>query len=184
MALTADADLVPHHEKPLGWADVIYEKRFTVPVPRRHVWAWLQDPATFTRQVWPFRVEFVAGSGVGGASGMEPGVLNAHHGPLLNFSGVITAVDNGTDGHGASRDLHYCYGSYALGLRFIRPALLRFEVSDAADGDDATDVTLRVESFVRPGWSGVWTLAQRMFFAPFSGQMAKGARNRGRRSAA
>ena len=68
---------------PSGFVTHAYRRSFAVPFEIGRVWGWLNDPATFSEgQVWPFRVEFVEG-------GFEPGVLNAHHGPLLNVAGVI-----------------------------------------------------------------------------------------------
>ena len=68
---------------PPGFVNHVYRKSFTTPHRISQVWTWLNDPATFTEgQVWPYRVEFVDG-------GFEPGVLNVHHGPLINFAGAI-----------------------------------------------------------------------------------------------
>lgn len=134
-----------------------YLRSFRTPHPVPAVWAWLNDPATFTEgQVWPYRVEFVSG-------GFEPGVLNVHHGPLLNVAGAIGEV-RGPEGGVAFRDLRYFYGSYAISPRLVRPTRLRFW----AEGDGAaTLVTLRLDSFVRRGFVGAWDLSQRVFWSRF-----------------
>jgi hypothetical protein len=126
------------------------------------VWAWLNDPATFVEgQVWPFRVEFVGG-------GFEPGVLNVHHGPLMNFAGAIGEVRDPETG-AAYRDLKYFYGSYAISPRLVRPTRLQFW-AEASDG--GTLVTLQVDSFARSFFMKPWDLAQRGFWSRFPRWMA------------
>ena len=144
---------------PEGFVTHVYRKTFTVPYyPRGRVWAWLNDPATFVEgQVWPFRVEFVDG-------GFEPGVLNVHHGPLINFAGVIGEVRDPEDGVTAYRDLKYLYGSYALSPRLSRPTRLQFWAGEEAGG---TTVTLQLDSLVRRSFVRPWDLAQRVFWSRF-----------------
>lgn len=77
-------------------------------------------------------------------AGFSEGVLNAHHGPLLNFPGVLTEIQDEK-----YRDLHYYYGSYALSLRWIRPTRLQFWVEDMLDG--GCKVIGQVDSFVKWG---------------------------------
>ncbi|MEM8834466.1 MAG: hypothetical protein AAGD00_01475 [Planctomycetota bacterium] len=144
-----------------------YEASFDVPVARERLWAWLNDPDTFVKgQVWPFRVEFVEGTGIHGGSGFEPGVLNVHHGPGLNVAGVIVEIDPGDDGKGRFRDLAYYYGSFALSPRLIRPTRLRFWLDDAAE-NGATRLRVRVDSLTRKSWAGLWTRAQDVFWKRF-----------------
>ena len=51
----------PPHPLPPGFVEHVFESRFTIDAARERVWAWLEDPATFTEgQVWPYRVEFLA----------------------------------------------------------------------------------------------------------------------------
>ena len=173
---------------PEGFVTHVYRKTFTVPHPRGRVWAWLNDPATFVEgQVWPFRVEFVDG-------GFEPGVLNVHHGPLMNFAGVIGEVRDPEPGVTAYRDLKYLYGSYALSPRLARPTRLQFwagsvgvgVAGDAADSSGAgggTTVTLQLDSLVRGGFVRMWDLAQRVFWSRFPRWMRsaleEGSRNGG-----
>jgi hypothetical protein len=139
-----------------------YRKRFETPHPVVRVWDWLNDPATFTEgQVWPFRVEFVDG-------GFEPGVLNVHHGPLINFAGVIGEVRGPVEGRAAYRDLKYFYGSYALSLRLFRPTRLQFWAEPAPEiGAGVTLVTLQLDSLVRGSFAGAWELSQRAFWSRF-----------------
>lgn len=143
---------------PNNFVSHVHRKTFVAPYPTGEVWTWLNDPATFTEgQVWPYRVEFVDG-------GFEPGVLNVHHGPLLNFAGVIGEVRPPTPDAAGYRDLPYFYGSYAISPRLIRPTRLQFWVEKTAGG---TAVTLQVDSLVRPWFGWYWTLAQSIFWARF-----------------
>ncbi len=135
-----------------------HEFSFVHGAPRERVWAWLNDPGTFTRQVWPYRVEFVDG-------GFEEGVLNVHHGPFLCVAGMMTEVDAGPDGLGRYRELRYFYGSHVVSLRAVRPLSLEFWVEDAGEG--ATRITGRLDSLVRPWARGAWGLIQRTFWPSF-----------------
>ena len=170
------AALSPRQGAPRGFVPHAFERTSRIEAPREHVWAWLNTPETFTRQIWPYRVEFVDGSGISGGGGFEPGVLNIHHGPLLNCPGVITEVDSGADGRGAFRDLQYYYGAFIISPRLIRPRRLRFWVEDAPDGGCA--LRLRVECDVRRWIRSVWTTAQRPFWASFYRWAARGSRRR------
>lgn len=150
---------------PSGFVRHEYERSFRISSPRARVWRWLEEPETFVRgQLWPFRVEFVSAD-PDVPPGFHVGGLNIHHGPLMSFAGILTEIREGT-----YRDLRYFYGSYVIGLRFIRPTRLEFELWDAPDG--GTDVTLRVTSFVRRWLAGVWTLGQRAFWSRFPRWMA------------
>lgn len=144
---------------PAGFVRHSYRKSFETPYAVERVWGWLNDPATFTEgQVWPFRVEFVDG-------GFEPGVLNVHHGPFINFAGVIGEMRSPDDGRVAYRDLKYFYGSYALSPRLARPTRLQFWVEPGARAE--TRVTLRLDALVRGPFAGVWELSQRAFWSRF-----------------
>jgi len=131
--------------------------------------------------MFPFRVEFVAGSGIRGGGGFEPGVLTLHHGPGLHFCGIITDVDAGLDGDGLARDLWYTYGAFALSPRLIRPVRLRFDLAEGDSPGDSTRLELLVTSHVRPFMHAPWTLAQRMFWAPFAKSATRGVRRSTRR---
>lgn len=145
----------------------VYRKTFETPHPISEVWRWLNDPATFTEgQVWPFRVEFVDG-------GFEPGVLNAHQGTFINFSGVIGEVRGPEDGAAAYRDLEYFYGSYALSPRLARPTRLQFWAEPSSRPGAGTRVTLRLDSLVREPLIRPWELAQRVFWSRFPRWMGR-----------
>lgn len=121
---------------------------------------------TFTRgQPWPYRVEFLDTPQPDGtvARGFDVGTLNAHHGPFLNFCGVVSKVE--VTETRAVRDLEYAYGAYAVAFRLIRPTRLGIEV--VSTGEASCRVTIQVESFVRPWISSIWTLAQRCFWLGF-----------------
>ena len=133
------------------------------------MWAWLNAPATFTEgQVWPYRVEFVDG-------GFEPGVLNVHHGPLINFAGAIGEVRELGEGV-AYRDLKYFYGSYAISPRLSRPTRLQFWAEEAEDG---TLVTVQLDSLVRRPFVRLWDLSQRIFWSRFPRWMGSVLTSRG-----
>ena len=134
--------------------------------PWTAVWAWLMRPETFTKgPLWPYRVEFIDTPQADGtvSRGFEVGTLNAHHGPFLNFCGVISRIEERPSG--AVRDLEYSYGAYALAFRLIRPHLLRISV-DAVE-ETQCRVTVHVGAYVRRGMSGLWTFAQRCFWPGF-----------------
>ncbi|MEL7534355.1 MAG: hypothetical protein AAFN10_23820 [Bacteroidota bacterium] len=152
--------------QPQGFVPHTYRFEVDSKRSRREIWQWLNTPETFTKnQVWPFRVEFVAPEGSDKAD-FSVGVLNAHHGPMLNFSGVLTEIRAEE-----YRDLHYYYGSYALSLRWIRPTRLQFWLADNPDG--GCKVIGQVDSFVKPAFSGFWSFAQRFFWGQFRWWMPK-----------
>lgn len=157
---------------PPGFVPHVYRSVFEVPYPWKRVWGWLNDPATFTGgQVWPFRVEFLDG-------GFEPGVLNVHHGPFINFAGVIGEVRSPGEGAAGYRDLKYFYGSYALSPRLCRPTRLQFWVEEPPDaagpGRETSRVTLQLDSLVRRSFLRPWHLSQRLFWSRFPGWMRAG----------
>ena len=146
---------------PHGFVEHAYERSFVAPFPVGRVWAWLNDPATFTEgQIWPYRVEFVRG-------GFEPGVLNVHHGPFLNAAGVIGEVRDPAPGAPGHRDLKYFYGSYALSPRFVRPTRLRFWAEGLTSLAGSTRVSLELDALVRRPFVPVWELSQKIFWSRF-----------------
>ena len=156
---------------PPGFVLHVYRKSFTTTHQITRVWAWLNDPATFTEgQVWPYRVEFVDG-------GFEPGVLNVHHGPLINFAGAIGEVREPGEGVIAYRDLKYFYGSYAISPRLARPTRLQFWAEESESG---TLVTVQLDSLVRRPFVRLWDLSQRMFWSRFPGWMGSSLADVGR----
>ncbi len=132
-----------------------------LPAPIHIVWGWLNTPETFTKgQLWPYRVEFVSGDPARRAAGFAEGIQNAHHGPLMNFAGVLAQV---RPPH--YRDLQYYYGSYALSFRLIRPTRLQFWLAARPDG--TTQLHGRVDSYVRRGIGPLWSGTQRLFWQSF-----------------
>ena len=152
---------------PSGFVTHAYRRSFAAPFEIGRVWGWLNDPATFSEgQVWPFRVEFVEG-------GFEPGVLNVHHGPLLNVAGVIGEVRDPRPDIPAYRDLKYFYGSYAISPRLVRPTRLQFWAGMTDFEDGGTLVTLRLDSLVRCPFVPLWEHSQRLFWSRFPVWMKK-----------
>ena len=143
----------------------VYERAWTLDRPRGRVWRWLNDPRTFTdSQVWPFRVEFIDEGAT--RSGMTPGVLNVHHGPLMCLAGVVgDVVPPRSNGEPAYRDLQYLYGSYALSLRLIRPTRLQFWLNHV--DANSCRLRLRLDSLVLPRVEPLWTWGQRAFWSRF-----------------
>lgn len=147
----------PDQPAPAGWRSPAHARRFTLAAPRERVWAWLDDPATFTdTQIGPFRVEFLGSAGPGD---FTPGVVTTHHGPLLHLPGVIGEVRSGE-----YRDLQYLYGAYAVSFRLLRPTRLQFTVADAGDG---AEVEVRIDAHVHPRAERFWTASQRVFWRRF-----------------
>lgn len=147
------------HGAPEGFTGHSYRKTFETSYDVETVWRWLNDPATFTGgQIWPFRVEFVNG-------GFEPGILNVHHGPFINFAGVIGEVRGPGEEAAAYRDLKYFYGSYALSPRLARPTRLQFWAEPVSGV--GTRVTLQLDSLVREPFIRPWQLAQKAFWSRF-----------------
>ena len=172
---------IPAQPCPPGFQTHAFERTFEVACAWHVPWDWLMQPETFTSgQIWPFRVEFLATPQADGGTtrDFEVGTLNAHHGPFMNFCGVISRVEVEDDG--AVRDLEYSYGSYALAFRLIRPTMLRIQVQ--ALSEDRCRVTVRVESFVKSWCAGLWTLAQRCFWPGFGLALRRSCRKAGRSS--
>lgn len=137
-----------------------FEKKFHIPHPRADVWSLLNDPKTFTTgQIFPYRVEFVDESGSKGA-GFKSGTQTLHHGPLINFAGVIGEVREQE-----YRDLQYYYGSYIFSLRLLRPTRLEFYFT--APTPSTTLLTLRVSSLIRRPFGPLWSAIQVVFWSQF-----------------
>lgn len=156
---------------PSGFVRDTFHRTWLLDVARPVVWDWLCDPATFTdTQVPPWRVEFVDPT-TGGPAGFEPGVLTAHHGPLLHLPGVL-----GDQRPGTYRDLAYTYGAYVGSLRLARPLRLQFFLADVADG--GTSLRLQVDADVRRWFAPAWRLGNRVFWGRFGAWAARGAQRR------
>lgn len=177
------ADLVTNkwlapNAAPASFVGHAFEKTWHLDRPIDRVWAWLNDPKTFTdTQVWPFRVEFIDD---GEHAGMSTGVLNIHHGPLMSFHGKVGEVTPpGSDGRGGYRDLQYGYGSYALSMRLARPTRLQFWVDAGEDAGEqgGCDLKVRLDSFVKPGFAKWWTKLQSVFWSRFPMWASKATRD-------
>lgn len=143
---------------PPGFRAHVFERSWAFRRPRALVWDWLNDPATFTRgQLPPFRVEFLE---TDGRTGFESGVLNAHHGPLMSFHGVIGEVRAPE-----YRDLKYSYGSYAISMRLVRPTRLQFFFEEV-DGDRCR-LRLQLDTQVRRWFAPLWSGANAFFWWSF-----------------
>ena len=130
------------------------------------------QPETFQDgQLWPWRVEFIDTPLDNGtvARGFDVGTLNAHHGPFMNFCGIIAAVEESDEL--CSRRLDYSYGAYAIGFRFIRPVSL--EIICRKQSETVTNVTVQIDSYVRPWLARPWTLAQTLFWRGFGWGMRR-----------
>lgn len=159
MANSSSTNLATQHV-PHGFEKHEFERKFRIPRPRTEVWSLLTDPKTFTAgQVFPYRVEFVDESGSMGA-GFKSGTQTLHHGPLINFAGVIGEVRDQE-----YRDLQYYYGSYVFSLRLLRPTRLEFYFD--APTPSTTSVTLRVSSLVRRPFGRFWSVFQAVFWFQF-----------------
>lgn len=145
---------------PRGFRTHVLERSWTFPVPVDALWDWLNDPRTFTRgQLPPFAVEFLPLAD-GRPGGFETGCLNAHHGPLMSFHGVIGEVRPGS-----YRDLRYAYGSYAVSMALARPRRLEFWFEDAGEG--RSRLRMRLETDARRWFAPLWGGLNRFFWWNF-----------------
>lgn len=159
MASSSSINLATQHV-PDKFEQHKFERLFHIPRPRTEVWRLLNDPKTFTTgQFFPYRVEFVDQSGSKRA-GFKPGTQTLHHGPLINFAGVIGEMRDQE-----YRDLQYYYGSYIFSLRLLRPTRLEFYF--AAPTPSTTLLTLRVSSLIRRPFGPIWTAIQMVFWSQF-----------------
>ncbi len=156
--------------KPERFQDHQFNLSFEINQPREKIWSWLNRMETFTdTQIPPYKVEFYSPDPKTIPNGFHEGVLNIHHGPFINFAGVMGKVEENT-----YRDLQYFHGSYAFSLRWIRPYRLEFWLED---GDNATSrVKMRLSSWVKPWIAKLWHSMQKRFWGRFEGWMSKSLR--------
>lgn len=145
---------------PAGFREHTVRREYVLPKSAEDVWAWLNNPETFTKgQIPPWRVEFVSADPQTPA-GFHEGGLNVHHGPFTLFAGTMTEIRDGE-----YRDLQYFYGSHFLSLRLVRPTRLQFWVEKI--DEQQTKVTLQLDSLVRGWFAPLWSFGNRCFWKMF-----------------
>ena len=156
--------------QPPKFQDHQFNLEFEIKEPKERIWQWLNRPETFTdTQVPPYKVEFYSPDPDNIPDGFHEGVLNIHHGPFINFAGILGKIEDQS-----YRDLQYYHGSYALSLRWIRPYRLEFWLED---GDaDHSKVKMRLSSWVKPWIANFWTGCQKLFWSRFKGWMGRSLR--------
>lgn len=134
---------------PRGFVHSVFSRQYLIARPRADVWAWLDDPATFTDgQAAPYRSEFVENDE--GQGGFAEGVYLGQVGPLLSLSGVLGVVE--PDRY---RDVQYFFGSYVGHHGLFRPTRLQFWLDDGP-GERHTELRVRVDAHVRRRAEGTW----------------------------
>lgn len=155
--------LATHQPIPAKFKVHTLKKEYVLSHEEKHIWKWLNDPNTFTKnQIWPYRVEFIQSSGH--KSDFETGVFNTHHGPFMSFTGILGEIKPNY------RDLKYLYGSYFLSMRWIRPHRLQFWTKN---NGNTTTLTLQLDSYVNPGFYKFWNWSQQVFWSRFGRWMNK-----------
>ena len=147
--------------QPPGFKDHSHKFSFSVKKSAQDTWNWLNKAETFTdTQIPPYKVEFYSPDPETIPNGFHEGVLNIHHGPFINFAGVLTKIDDLK-----YRDLQYYYGSYAFNLRWIRPYRLQFWLNEKSENE--VELTAEISSWVKPWISGTWSFFQSLFWKRF-----------------
>ncbi len=142
----------------------VYEISFKLPITQKKAYEWLLKKTTFTRgQLPPYKVEFIPESS---DPFMRLGDFTNHHGPLIQFAGVMTEITS------SYRRLDYLYGSYALSFRLIRPMCLEVWV-DEVDSTSATEkskalVKLKLTTGVHKYFNLIWTGLMKFFWPQFA----------------
>ncbi|MEM8860859.1 MAG: hypothetical protein AAGD96_21255 [Chloroflexota bacterium] len=148
------------HAAPANFQPHTVRREYLIDKSHAAVWAWLNDPKTFTdSQIPPWRVEFVSADPET-PPGFYEGGLNVHHGPWTLFAGTMTEIREGE-----YRDLQYFYGSYFLSVRLVRPTRLQFWVEET--GPNQTKVILQLDSLVKKWFVPVWSFGNRYFWSRF-----------------
>lgn len=141
-----------------------FETSFTLNQTQVQVFHFFCNTKTFTNlQIPPYRVEFVS-CHPDKKNVFETGVQTIHHGPLMNFAGVIGEIRSPY-----YRDLQYYYGSYAISLYLARP--VRLEIWFDKISDKKTKVKIKVTWHIRKSFRWFWRLFQKIFFLQFAGNI-------------
>lgn len=156
--------------QPPRFQDHRFNLEFEINESKEKIWTWLNKPETFTdTQIPPYKVEFYSPDPENIPNGMNEGVLNIHHGPFINFAGVMGKIEPNQ-----YRDLQYFHGSYAFSLRWIRPYRLEFWIEEGKN--KTSKVRMQLSTWVRPWISGIWTSFQKLFWSRFEGWMKRSLR--------
>lgn len=142
----------------------IYEISFKLPTSQKKAFDWLLRKKTFTRgQIPPYKVEFIPENS---DEFMQVGDFTNHHGPLIQFAGVMTEITK------TYRRLDYLYGSYALSFRLIRPVCLEVWVEDlplfSTNSKPKALVKLKLTTGVHKWINLSWTLLMKFFWPQFA----------------
>jgi hypothetical protein len=95
---------------------------------------------------------------------MKRGDYTTHHGPLIQFAGVMTSV---TENY---RRLDYMYGSYAISFRFFRPLCLEVWVDDFdfESGSKKAVINLKLTTGVHKYLNWFWSSMMAFFWPQFA----------------
>lgn len=150
---------------PRRFVQSTYRHEWLIARSREEVWAWLNDPATFTKtQVRPYRSEF---SDLDGTSGFSEGSLQSQVGPLMSLSGVLGTVISDR-----YRDRQYFYGSYVGSPAMFRPTRLQFWLDDGP-GAQSTVMRVCVDAHVRRSGQRLWERMMNLFWIRFGRSSAR-----------
>ena len=157
-------DLNKIQPKPKNMKTHCFDQTWHILAPINDCWTILNSMETFTKgQVFPYKVEFLA-EDIQSPS-FSTGVWTNHHGPLLNVCGRIGKIVKHS-----YRDLNYCYGSYIVSFRLIRPVRLQFLFDHKAP---YTTVTLKLECYVHQLIYPVWSMIKNIFWKSFKWSISK-----------
>ena len=146
--------------KPFSFVENSFKLKHVFNKPISNCWDIFNHSKTFTKnQIFPFKVEFCP-ENTQTDNHFHENVWTNHHGPLLNVAGQITKMQKPD-----YRDLHYCYGSYVLSFRLIRPVRLQFYF-EALDSKTTT-VRVQLDCYVKPWFNKIWSMVQYIFWKPF-----------------
>lgn len=147
-------------EFPKNFKSHTAEQTFTVAAPQNDVFTWLLKKSTFTSgQLPPYKVEFLSDND--DSPYMSVGDKTNHHGPGIQFAGVMTSIVAPS-----YRKLNYNYGSYALSFRWARPSSLEIYTDDV--NGTHTKVTIKLVTHTHYIMYPVWSLMMRFFWQQFA----------------